>query len=398
MALRKSKLIQLNPKDVFAFIFKEERRSSSLLLIAAVAALVIANSRWAADYTSVLTTQYGLGSVTLDVRHWINEGLMALFFLVVGIEVKREFITGELKTWRRAAFPVLAAAGGMIAPALIFSMLNPYAPQNSGWAIPMATDIAIALGVIGLLGRRIPRSLRVFLLTLAIVDDIGSIAVIAIFYNQPSNVFALLLAVVLCIGLAITRRWRIWPLAFLALGLAMWCCLLVAGVSGTMAGIILALLIPLRARRMGLFKLQTAEVVEDVLIPFTSFVVVPLFVFANAGITLSGVSLAGGNLSVFAGVSLGLILGKPAGILIASWLGHVLRIAHKPPDIRWVQLVGVGFVAGIGFTVSLLVTDLAYRGQTALQHAAILGVFLASIVAGVLGLFILAAATKRSRS
>lgn len=368
-----------------------------MLLVAAGAALVIANSRWSAGYYNVLSAHFSLGSVTLDVRHWINEGLMALFFLVVGIEVKREFITGELRTWRKAAFPVLAAAGGMVAPALIFSMLNPYAPESRGWAVPMATDIAIALGVIGLLGRRIPRSLRVFLLTLAIVDDIGSIATIGIFYNQPSNMFALLFVVILSLGLAVFRRWKSWPLAFFGLGLAVWYCLLLAGISGTVAGIILALLMPLKGRRNRSSNLQVAEVIEDVLIPFTSFLVVPVFVFANAGVTFSGVSLSGGSLSVFGGVLFGLVIGKPAGILLASWLGHVLRIVHKPPDIHWAHLAGIGFVAGIGFTVSLLVADLAYRGETALQNAATLGVFSASVIAGVVGLMILAVATKKTR-
>jgi NhaA family Na+:H+ antiporter len=398
MAARKPKLKRLNPKDIFAFLFKEERRSSSLLLVAAVAALVIANSRWSVGYYHVLSTHYSLGPVALDARHWINEGLMALFFLVVGIEVKREFISGELKTWRKAAFPVVAAGGGMMAPALLFSTLNPYMPQSSGWAVPMATDIAIALGVLGLLGRRIPRSLRVFLLTLAIVDDIGSIAIIGIFYNQPSSTFALLLAVILCLGLVAVHRWKLWPLAFLGLGLAVWYCLLLAGVSGVVAGIILALLMPLKSRRNTSSGLQATEIIEDLLIPLTSFIIVPVFVFANAGITFSGMSLSGGGMSVFTGVLLGLVVGKPAGILLAGWLGHALRIAHKPPDISWVQLVGTGFVAGIGFTVALLVNDLAYRGSGVLQSAATLGIFSASVVAGVMGLVILTVTAKRGRT
>lgn len=389
-----SKLKQLGPKDILSFLFKEERRSSVFLLIAATAALIITNTGGAAGYNGILGQHYNIGAITLDVRHWINEALMALFFLVVGIEVKREFIAGELKTWRRAAFPVFAALGGMIVPALIFSVLNPYAPQGSGWAIPMATDIAIALGVIGLLGKRIPKSLRAFLLTLAIVDDIGSIAVIAIFYNHPANIFALLLAIVLCVGLAVISRWRVWPLVFLPIGLILWYCLLIAGVSGTMAGIALALFMPLKIRPMGMFRLQTTEIIEKVLIPMTSFGVVPLFVFANAGITFSDVSLAGSSLPVFGGVALGLFIGKPAGIVIASWVGHILRIADKPADIGWMQLVGIGFVAGVGFTVSLLITDLAYRGQSNFQNAAILGVFLASMTAGILGLSILFFATK----
>lgn len=396
MSKHKLKTKIINPLNISNFIFKEERRSSLLLVIAAILAIVIANSAWASNYSTLFSSQFAIGSVNLDVRHWINEGLMALFFLVVALEVKREFIDGELQTWRKASFPVIAAIGGMVVPALIFSALNPYTPQSSGWAIPMATDIAIALGVIGLLGSRVPKSLRVFLLTLAIVDDIGSIIVISLFYNHPSNTFALIVALVLSISLILVRKLKLWPIWFIGLGLLLWYCLLIAGISATLAGVIVAFIMPLNTRKNKATNLQDTEIIEDTLIPFTAFIVVPLFVFANAGIPFSEVSLKGnGSFSVFMGALLGLLLGKPIGIVFATWLGHVLHVAQKPKTISWSQLTSVGFIAGIGFTIAILIADLAYKESTLLQNSAILGIFVASIIASVVGLLLLSISTRK---
>jgi NhaA family Na+:H+ antiporter len=386
---------KVRPINIFNFIFKEERRGSFLMLIAAIAAVIIANGPWASHYFEFLRTQLTLGSVTLDVQHWINEGLMTLFFLVVALEIKREFVNGELTTWRSASFPVIAAIGGMIVPALIFSSLNPYAPHSSGWAIPMATDIAIALGVVGLLGKRIPKSLRVFLLTLATVDDIGSIIVISIFYNHPTNTFALLIALVLALALVLLRKRKFWPLSFLILGSLMWYCLLLAGIPATLAGVIVAFLMPLRTRPNEA-TLQKSEIIEDILVPITALIIVPLFVFANAGLTLSEVTLGGSdNITVFTGVLLGLLLGKPIGIFFGGWLGHVLRIAQKPKSIKWAHLLSVGFIAGIGFTVSILIADLAYKEPVELQNAAILGILCASLLAGAIGFIFLTISTRK---
>lgn len=319
--------------------------------------------------------------------------------MVVGLEIKRELIDGELKTLRRAMFPLAAAVGGMLVPAMMFSFFNPYQPQNSGWAVPMATDIAIAAGVLALLGRSVPRSLRVFLLSLAIIDDIGSIAVIGIFYSQPTNTFALLIAVLFGLGLFMVRKRRYWPIAMLALGAGLWYCLLLAGVSGTLAGIAIALAMPLTARRANASRLQTAETIEDVLIPVTSFVIVPLFVLANAGLRFSGISLATGDgRSVFIGVVCGLLLGKPIGILLASWLANVFKLAHKPKNITWMHIAGVGILAGTGFTVSLLVTGLAYENNAALQNAAIIGIFTASVAASFIGLLVLRQTSQKNRA
>lgn len=385
-----NKTNSFNPKNIIDFVLKEERRSSVLLLMAALVALFVANSSWSDIYFSFFSKDIALGIVSMDIRHWINEGLMALFFLVVGLEIKREFIDGELKTWRKASFPVITAIGGMVVPALLFSGFNPYEPQSSGWAIPMATDIAIAIGVIGLLGNRIPKSLRVFLLTLAIVDDIGSIVVINVFYNQPSNTFALIIALLLTLSLVFVRKQKYWLIGFLVIGLLLWYLLLIAGVSATIAGVIVAFLMPLTAAKDKIAKLQVSEVIEDILVPFTAFAVVPLFVFANAGINFSEITLKGnGSLSIFIGVLLSLAIGKPAGIFIACWLGNVTTIAQKPKNITWNQLLGVGFLAGIGFTISLLISGLAYKDSVVFQNAATLGIFAATLISGLIGLVLL---------
>lgn len=387
---RKSKTSAFTPLNVLNFVFRQESRSSILLLAAAAAALIIANSPWAGTYFGMLDTNLTLGFVTLDLQHWINEGLMAVFFLVVVLEVKREFIDGELRSWRKASFLVFTALGGMLVPALIFAAINPHPPESTGWAIPMSTDTAIAIGVLGLIGRGIPKSLRVFLLALAIIDDIVSIMVIGLFYSQPTNMFALLVAFALSLVLLMVRTKRFRLFSFIVIGFAIWYCLLAAGLSGTMAGVIVAILAPLTTRRSNAVKLQGSELIEDILFPITAFVIVPIFVFSNAGLDFRLVTLTPGNgLGVYFGVLLGLLIGKPLGIFGAGWLVAKLRIAHKPSGVTWPQISGVGFIAGIGFTISILIADLAYRNNPALQHAAVLGVFSASVIAGFVGIVIL---------
>jgi NhaA family Na+:H+ antiporter len=380
----------LRPTDIIAFVLKEERRSGLLILLATLAATILANSQLSAGYFGLLGRTFTIGSVTLDIHHWINEALMAVFFLVVGLEVKRELIDGELRTWKKAAFPLYAAIGGMLMPAIIFATLNPSQPESSGWGIPMATDIAIAIGVLALLGTKIPKSLRIFLLSLAIIDDIGSIIVIGIFYNQPDNMFALLLAVVFGIVLLAVRKRKYWPFWFSALGLLILYCLLVAGISGTLAGVIAALLIPLTKSRSNQSSLQVAEFIESKLIPITSFVIVPLFVLANAGLRFEKISFSTpeGN-TVFLGVVLGLLIGKPLGIFLSSWIVDKLGIADKPRNTTWPQIIGVGCIAGIGFTISLLITDLAYKSHPEFHSYSMLGIFLASILSAIIGLLIL---------
>ena len=385
------------PLDFIDFLFKEERRSSVVLLISAVLAVALANSGWSQNYFDFFDTYWSLGGVNLDVQHWISEGLMAIFFLVVGLEIKREFTDGELSSWRKASFPVVGALGGMLVPALIFSLFNPSSPQNAGWAIPMATDIALALGVIGLLGKRISKSVRIFLLTLAVIDDIASILVISLFYTQPDNMVALILAVILAVGLLVVRKNKFWPYLFFVGGILIWYLVLLAGISATLAGVAIAMLIPLQKNNSKLNS-QPVERLESFLIPITSFVIVPLFVFSNAGISFSNLSLqAGGSFTVFMGVMLGLFIGKPIGILGAIWFGKVAKIIDIPKSISWNQLLGISLIAGIGFTVSLLITSIAYKDLIDLKNAATLGVFSGSLLSATAGLYLLSKNPKPSK-
>lgn len=392
----KQNLSVLNPTNILGFVFREETRSGVLLIIAAVTALVLANSAWSQVYFHFIETQFSLGTITLDIQHWVGEGLMALFFLVVVLEVKREFIDGELKTWRKASFPVIAAIGGMLAPALIYSLFNPSPPQASGWGIPIATDIAMAVGVLALLGKRIPRNLRLFLLTLAIIDDIGSIIIIALFYSQPSNVLALLGAITLSIGLFLLRTQKFWIPLFALGGIAIWYCLMQAGISGTMAGVIVAALAPLASANQKHHGLQSSEKIEDMLLPVTAFIIVPLFVFTNAGLVFADLtSIPRSGLTITLGVIGGLVIGKPLGIILATWLSTKLGLSFKPKGLKWRHIMGIGCLAGIGFTISLLITDLSFGENPPYQNAAVLGVFVASVLSAILGLFVLHTTSKQ---
>jgi Na+:H+ antiporter, NhaA family len=360
------------------------------LLASAVLGLVWANSIWSDSYFSLIKHTVPLGLIDLDLKHLISEGFMALFFLVVVLEIKRELIDGELRTWKKASFPVYAAIGGMLLPAFIYSLLNPDLPQSRGWAIPIATDIAIAVGALALLGKDMPKNVRILLLALAIIDDIGSIAVIALFYSQPASALAMLCVITALLLLAVTRSSNNWLFWFTILGLVMWYSLQLAGISGTLAGVMLAALSPLTTRKAGKKKLQLSEKIEDILLPITTHIVVPLFVLTNVGLVFEKLTLTKGNgLMVFMGTSIGLVLGKPLGILSVSWLATKIGLTKKPNDIKWMHVLGVGCLAGIGFTVSLLIANLSFSQFTNFQHAAVLGIFTGSMVSGIIGLIIL---------
>lgn len=383
------------PTNILNFVLKEERRSGVLLLIAAAAALFAANNGLSENYFDFIGHKISLGAVSLDVKHWISEGLMALFFLVVVLEIKRELIDGELRSWKKASFPVFAAIGGMLVPALFYSLINPSAPQSNGWAIPIATDIAIAVSVLALLGNKIPKGVRVILLALAIIDDVGSILIIALFYSQPTNVLAFLGAITAALALILFRKSNQWLLWFSVIGLLLWYCLLLSGVSGTMAGVILAALSPLATQGKSNRRLQLSEKIEDYLLPITAYAVVPLFVFANAGLVFDQLAISmGDGLSVFAGAIVGLVFGKPLGIFAVSWLACNLGLIQKPLGVRWSHIAGIGCLAGIGFTISILIADLSFGDQLVYKNAAIFGVFVASAISAVIGLIILKVASK----
>ena len=341
-------------------------------MVAAVVALAWANSPWSASYRALWDT--------LDLRHWVDEGLMTVFFLVVALEIKHELVRGALRDRRTAALPAVAALGGMVVPAALFVLVAGRTAGARGWGIPMATDIAFALGVVALVGRRVPRGARLFLLTLAVVDDMGAIVVIAVFYSSGIDAGYLLLATALVALIAVLLRvaaLRWW--AFAALGAGLWLATYLAGVHATIAGVVLGLLTPARGDR------APAERLRHLLEPWSTFAVLPLFALANAGVTVrSGLFDAPGAAAAAAGVVLGLVAGKTVGITGAVWLAARSGLVPLPDGATWPVMVATAAVCGVGFTVSLFVAGLAF-GPGPVQDASRLGVLAGSTVAGVLG-------------
>ena len=407
------------PKGLRHFLHTES--SGGLVLLAAAAvALVWANSPAQASYHALweteVTLELGHLARSMDLQHFVNEALMALFFFVVGLEIKRELVTGELRTWQRAALPAVAAVGGMVVPAALYLMINAGAAGSRGWGVPMATDIAFAVGVLALLGRRVPANLKIFLLTLAIVDDIGAILVIAIAYSSDVNLGALAAAAGVLLVMGTLRKFRIdWMPAFMILGTVVWLAVYESGVHATIAGVVLGLLAPARpvapadmARQwaadltaeptvaelqamttVAKASVSVAERLQHLLHPVTSFLIIPLFALANAGVTLEGGSLdADGAVRVLAGVIVGLVLGKLVGISAFAWLAVRLGIGRMPEGLRARHVAGAAAVAGIGFTVSLFVANLAFKSPD-LEAAAKIGILVASAGASAIGFLIL---------
>lgn len=385
---------------VAAYLLRDEAISGKFILGAVALALLCANTALASWYEHLWHTELtiGLGSwnLTYDLQHWVNEGLMAIFFLVVGLEIKRELVSGDLRHRKTALLPIGAAIGGMVLPALLYVFFTHDTPAAQGWAIPMATDIALAVGVLTLAGRHIPSSLKLFLLTLAIVDDIGAILVIGLFYGSGFNVASLLLAVLVCGAVVLLGKKGWLPLwLYVILGISLWLALQAGGIHASIAGALLGLATPITARRTP-GQDNLAERVERHAIPWSTLIIVPLFVFANTGIvlTLSGFAEPGA-LAMAAGVVAGLCVGKVAGILGASWLLTRLGLAKLPTGTTWRQITGVGLVAGIGFTVSIFVTELAFGSQPGLENSAKLSIFVASAISALLGLTTLRSYVKR---
>jgi Na+:H+ antiporter, NhaA family len=372
--------------------FQHEAAGGVLLLVAAIAALAIANSPLAWLYGGFIDTRFSirLGALGLDkpLLLWINDGLMALFFLLVGLEIKRELLVGELSSFGRAVLPAAAAAGGMLVPALIYVMVNRNNPAGlQGWAIPCATDIAFAVGVLALLGPRIPGSLKIFLLALAIIDDLGAIIIIAAFYTSDLHGAALALAVAGAALLALLNATGVQRAAPYALvGVFMWICVLKSGVHATLTGVVVAFAIPLRGGAADSPSLL--EQIEHNFHPWIVYGVLPLFAFANAGVSFSGFSFATLLEPIPLGIFLGLVVGKPVGVLLATWVTVRSGLAPAPEGTTWRQILGVGLLAGIGFTMSLFIGTLAF--ETALQESQLrLGVLAASLVAATAGYLVL---------
>ena len=372
--------------------FQHEAAGGVFLVAAAAAALIISNSPLDWLYARLLDTPVGVRAGPLALEKplllWINDGLMAVFFFLVGLEIKRELLRGELSTFGQAALPVVAAVGGMVAPALIYVGINAgNAVALRGWAIPSATDIAFAVGVLALLGSHIPSSLKVFLLALAILDDLGAILIIALFYTADLHWVSLLLAGMgAAVLLALNRRGVTRLAPYLLTGIFIWVCVLKSGVHATLAGVVVAIAIPMSANAAG--EPTLLEQLEESLHPWVAFAILPLFAFANAGVSLQGLSLAKLIEPVPLGIALGLFIGKPVGIFCASWVAVVGGLAPRPEGASWAQLLGVGMLGGIGFTMSLFIGMLAFTDPA---HAAPLrlGVLSGSLLSALAGFLVL---------
>lgn len=374
--------------DVFKRFLKLESASGIILILAALVAIGLANSALAEHYQSFLNTQVQVRIAALDINKplllWINDGFMALFFLLVGLEVKREMLEGALSSRVQATFPAIAAVGGMLAPALIYAFFN-YEDEvtRAGWAIPAATDIAFALGVMALLGKRVPTSLKVFLLALAIMDDLGVIIIIALFYTQQLSLTALAVGIVATLTLLwMNRRGEDRIGLYMLVGLVLWVAVLKSGVHATLAGVIVGFMIPISGQRYA----SPLKHLEHALHPWSAYLILPLFAFANAGVSLDGIQLSDLLSPVPMGIILGLFIGKPLGIFTISWLSVKLGIAQLPSGVNFKQIFAVSILCGIGFTMSMFIASLAFEhGGLDYGSYSRLGILVGSTLAAVIG-------------
>ena len=374
--------------DVFKRFLKLESASGIILILAALLAIGLANSALAQHYPSFLNTEVQVRIAARDINKplllWINDGFMAIFFLLVGLEVKREMLEGALSSRVQATFPAIAAVGGMLAPALSYSFFN-YGDEatRAGWAIPAATDIAFALGVMALLGKRVPTSLKVFLLALAIMDDLGVIIIIALFYTQQLSLTALAIGVVATLTLLwMNRRGEDRIGLYMLVGLVLWVAVLKSGVHATLAGVIVGFMIPLNGKRYA----SPLKHLEHVLHPWSAFLILPLFAFANAGVSLEGIYFSALLNPLPMGIILGLFVGKPLGIFTISWLAVKSGIAQLPQGVNFRQIFAVSILCGIGFTMSMFIASLAFEhGGLDYGSYSRLGILAGSTLAAVIG-------------
>jgi NhaA family Na+:H+ antiporter len=419
--------------DPFQRFFKIEVSGCILLLIATAVALVWANSGWGNYYFELWGNDLSLKiknfTISKSFIHWINEGLMAIFFFVIGLEIKREIMVGELSTLRRGSLPIIAAVGGMIIPALIYIYLNKDTNTESGWGIPMATDIAFSLGVLGLLGRRVPAGIKVFLLAFAIVDDLGAVAVIALFYSSDINLNFLIIGLGLYCVLVLFNQFKVRNYHIYVIGgIIIWYMFSRSGIHPTIAGVLTAFAIPLRRKiripvfkhrmnknleefsgkagtyKITLNKTQLAAIdnmeaeIENVQSPLqfleyklhglVAYIIIPLFALANAGVILYSYGLKDLFNSLEFNIEISLILGKLAGIFLFSWIGVKTGISALPENSKWIHLIGLGLLGGMGFTMSLFITNLAFSDPLLVNYAKT-GIIVASVVSGILGYILL---------
>ncbi len=376
----------------FKWFFKLEAASGLVLLISAILALIISNSDLSSLYFETLNKYLFIGinnfGLKLSVLHWINDALMAIFFFFVTLEIKREFLQGELSNIKQALLPIIAAVGGMVVPALFYVVINFGDPETiNGWAIPSATDIAFSLGVLSLLGKRVPLSLKVFLTALAIIDDLGAILIIALFYSGDLNIMYLSLMLVAFIILLVINKFNIkvfFP--YLLIGLLLWDFTHNSGIHATIAGVLLAMTIPHRKKEKD-FSLLIK--IEHAISPYVAFGIMPLFAFANAGVSLEGLSLSSLLDKVPLGIVLGLFVGKQLGVFVFSYVSIKLKIAQMPGNSSWYNFYGVGILTGIGFTMSLFVGNLAFVENAQYMDGVKIGVLTGSLLSTLAGYFLI---------
>ena len=382
----------------FKWFFKLEAASGLLLLISAIIALIVSNSDYSSLYFESVETYLFIGvnnfGIKMSVLHWINDALMAIFFFFVTLEIKREFLQGELSNQKKALLPIIAAVGGMLVPALFYIYVNFHTGDTlKGWAIPSATDIAFSLGVLSLLGSRVPISLKVFLTALAIIDDLGAIIIIAFFYSGDLNINYLSLMLLTFIGLLILNKLNIKRfIPYLILGLALWFFTHESGIHATISGVLLATVIPHRKKEKD-FSLLTK--IEHTISPYVAFGIMPLFALANAGVSLDGMNLNSLLNPVPLGILLGLFLGKQIGVFLFSIISIKLKIAQMPTKSNWINFYGVGILTGIGFTMSLFIGNLAFADSSQYTDGVKIGVLAGSLLSTIFGYILLFVSTKR---
>jgi NhaA family Na+:H+ antiporter len=384
--------------DPFKIFLKSQQVGGVILILCVIISLIIANSSLGQAFQNFLDTKIGYSSPNLQLEYsislWINDGLMAIFFLLVGLEIKREIIEGELSSPQKAAMPIFAALGGMIFPAIIYSIFNFNTETNGGWGIPMATDIAFALGVISLLGKRVPSSLKIFLAALAIADDLGAILVIAIFYTNELHWMQLLYSAGILAMLILFNRFGVKKLVFYIIpGIFLWYFVHHSGIHATIAGVLLALTIPTNPEK----EASPLEELEHIIVRPVNFIIMPIFALANTNIQFESKMLDGLTSPLGIGIILGLALGKPIGVTLFSWLSVQLGFAKVPNNANWKHIIGLGLLAGIGFTMSIFIALLSFSNPE-YQVEAKFSILVASITSGILGyLFLGSLNTKNNK-
>ena len=387
-----------NLSKPFKWFFQLEAASGLVLLIAAIIALIISNSSLSQLYFHSLEQYIFIGinnfGLKLSVHHWINDALMAIFFFFVTLEIKREFIQGDLSNLKKAMLPIIAAIGGMVVPALLYIYINfGNAETLNGWAIPSATDIAFSLGVLSLLGSRVPISLKIFLTALAIIDDLGAILIIAFFYSGDLSINYLILILISYILLLALNKFGVKKfMPYLVIGILMWFFTYKSGIHATIAGVLLASTIPHRIKDKD-FSLLIK--IEHAISPYVAFMIMPLFAFANAGVSLAGLSFSSLWMPVPLGILVGLFIGKQVGVMFFSFFAVRLGAAQMPDNSTWLSLYGVSVLTGIGFTMSLFVGNLAFADNTQYIEGVKIGVLAGSLLSTVFGYFLLSIASKK---